>query len=178
MRKGLTLLVAGAWLVFAGAAFAADPAPPADPAAAPPKPVGAEVGMYLKDFSLKAPLDGGKTYTPQNFYGKPTLYSFIQSACSICRNEVWELNALEPDVKAKMNIVVIFLDLDDTRMAKYKERNGIEYLMLHDPNAAVAASVGFSSSPATVIVSGDGKILKKMSGYQEKMIVEAVKELK
>ncbi len=178
MRKALSLLVAVLCLALAGAAFAAESAPAAGAAAAPEKPVGKEVGMYLKAFSLKAPLEGGKTYTAESFYGKPTLYSFIQSACSICRNEVFELNSLYPDVRAKMNIVAVFLDVDDTRIAKYREKNSIEFLMLHDPGADVAESVGFSASPAVVIVSADGKIVKKLTGYREKMIAEALKELK
>jgi len=173
MKSATYLLVGVLCLALAGPAQAADP-----PAAAPAKPVGKDVGMYLKDFSLKAPLDGGKVFTNKSFHGKSTIYAFIQSACSNCRNEVRELNALYPEIKGKYNVVAIFIDLDDTRMAKYREKNEIEYPILHDPGADVAESVGYSSTPAMIIVAADGKILKKMSGYSEKMIVEAVKELK
>lgn len=171
MRRILFPIVAVLCLALAAQAMAADPEPPK-------KPVGKDVGLYLKEFSLKAPLDGGKTFTNQSFYGKPTIYSFVQSACSICRNEIREMNALYPELKGKMNFVAVFLDVDDSRMAKYKEKNGIEFLMLHDPGADVLESIGYSSSPAILIVSADGQILKKLTGYQEKMVAEAVKDVK
>lgn len=133
----------------------------------PGKVYGKEVGQYMKPFSLPAPLDGGKDVKSESFLGKPTLISFIQSACRICQFEVRHLGREYDSVKDKVNVIVVFLDVDGSRIPKYKESFHLPFLVLHDADAEVAASVGISSSPATVLLDKEGKILKIHSGYDE-----------
>ncbi len=141
-----------------------------DPAQAAPKKVyGTEVGSMMKPFKLQAPLEN-KEYDSEKLMGKPTLLSFVQSACRICQNEVREMVDLYPSIKDKMNVMLVFLDVDTARLPKYAEAYNSPFPILHDGNAEVAGSVGIASSPATILLSADGKIAKKEVGYYTDMI--------
>jgi peroxiredoxin len=173
MSKGIVWIALLACL----AVFLAPVLPHAAEEEAPKKNYGQEVGMYMKPFALKSPIDK-KMYNSEELLGKPTLISFIQSACRICQFEVRELNSLYTGLKDRFNVVVVMLDVDDARIPGYKKRYSIEFPIVHDPEAAVAASVGISSSPATVILDKEGKILQRESGYHQGMLQEMVDKVK
>lgn len=141
---------------------------------APAKKYGKEEGTYMKPFSLPAPLENNKVRSSTEFAGKPTLITFIQSACRICQMEVTELNEKYSSLKGSVNVVAIMLDVDSSRIARYQEAFKMPYPVLHDSNAEVAGSVGISSSPATILLSKDGMILKRVSGYNEDMLKEVL----
>ena len=141
---------------------------------APVKKYGEVEGTYMKPFSLPAPLEDNKVYASDRFAGKPTLITFIQSACRICQMEVTELNEKYASIKDKVNVVAIMLDVDAGRISRYQEAFKMPYLVLHDANAEVAGSVGISSSPATILLSKDGMILKRVSGYNEDMLEQVL----
>ncbi len=166
MRKNVMATVLLICLAIAPlAAFADD---------APAKKFGKEEGTYMKPFSLPAPLESDKIHSSTEFAGKATLITFIQSACRICQMEVTELNEKYNSLKDKFNIVAIMLDVDASRIPRYQEAFKMPYLVLHDANADVAGSVGISSSPATLLLSKDGLILKRVSGYNEDMLKEVL----
>lgn len=137
---GIALVCAlGAWWLwarlFAGAPLQSGPAP---------------------DFAL-ADAATGQEVTLASLGQGPVVLNFWFTSCPPCRAEIPELARFHTDNPA---VPIYGVSIDQTspgRLTKLAEGLGINYPVLHDPEAAVAGKYGVDLFPTTVVIEG-GKI--------------------
>jgi peroxiredoxin len=129
---------------------------------------GPNVGDKMMAFKLSDPTDG-KEYALADLAsgGNDVAIVFMQTACSLCVSEITELVGAADDLKGKLNVALVSLDIDSKRIKPYKDGYNIPFPILHDKEAAVLESVKFAATPAIVVVDGKGIIKKKVDGYNK-----------
>lgn len=153
MKKVLVVLMIA--LFAAGTAFAADPAP------APAKKYGVNVGDNVKSVVLKS-IDG-KISVDLEQIKKKTLFVMVSTVCTACRTELDELKANAEKLKEKVDIFVVLIDMDP---ASAVGRLGeLPWPVLGDPNYTLGNATGVAAAPSTVVIA-DGKIVNAKSGYR------------
>ncbi len=123
---------------------------------------GKEVGQALKPFDLKQ-VDGPNV-TLASLAGKKTALVFMQSSCTQCRDEMKAINAMYDNIKDKVNVAAIGVDIEPARLTQYKSAYKIQFPILLDPDFTVPTSIGVRVTPATIILDKDGKIARKILG--------------
>lgn len=172
MRKMFSLLsvmlfaaVIGALALPGSTAFAADPAPKAAapaPKAAAPAEVPKDV---LPAFSLKM-LDG-KVVTNETIKGKPSAFVFFQTACSLCRVEVEDINQIA-QMEAYKGIAIYLVNVDISAakvLPSFIETNRIVLPVLIDSGYTLAPKFGINATPGAVFLNGSGKVVTVTTGY-------------
>lgn len=159
MKKILALVCAVAFAaITAGTVFAADAAPAAAaPAAA--APAAAPKGL---EFKFKT--SSGKDYTQDDIKGKGANLLFVQMACRQCRLELDDINKNPDAFKDKVTIVLVDMNSD----AAMKAWASIGYKMepVLDPGFDLPEMLGVRSTPATVKVDKDLKVVSTKYGYK------------
>ena len=169
MKRNVLLTALAALLVVAGLvpALAAEEAKPAAPAAAPapPPPPKYDVqGAQMPPVTLKA-LKGGPDVTLDKI-GKPALILFVNSACSACRAELSALSSLAERVKGKVDSYVVTVDFDPQNTAvRFPDLQAMPYTILDGSDFKAATMLGFTFTPATVLVDGAGVQVLRKGGY-------------
>lgn len=154
MKKLLTVLVAlTVAFVFAGAVFAEEA-----------KIVyGQKIGDVAKPVKLKD-IENNKEVDTSKL-AKKSLFVFVNTVCGMCQREMADLEkGLEGLDKVDLYIVVVD-QAADRALKKYEKFLG-KSTMLHDPEFQMGENVGLYSTPSTLILEKDGKIVFKESGYQ------------
>lgn len=141
------------------------------------KPYGSEVGKYLKEFSLKNPLDG-KTYTLAEIAkdGKDSVLIFMQTACSLCLAEIREFERSKDRLEGNLNVFLVAVDIDPGRIKPYVEGNNIDFPLIHDGDATLLEGLKFNSTPSLVVVDKTGKIKIKKTGFDAGEVRAMIKE--
>lgn len=125
-----------------------------------------QVGGYLGD----ATLDGlnSKTKTLYAYKGKPLIINTWASWCSPCRSEMGSLQRLAQKFNGKaFNIIGISTDdFRDKPIALIKQ-DGISFDNFIDHDRVMENMLGAKTIPLTVLVSADGRVLKKVHGARQ-----------
>lgn len=129
---------------------------------APQPQYGKEIGQALKPFDLKQV--EGPNVTLESLAGKNTVLIFMQSSCTQCRDEMKTVNAMYEQIKGKVNVAAIGVDIDPARLTQYKGAYKIQFPILLDPEFTVPTSVGVRVTPATIVIDKEGKIAQKILG--------------
>lgn len=112
-----------------------------------------------------ADLDGNRTSLAElDAAGDVVVLNFWFTSCPPCRNEIPELAAFHT-AHPEVPLVGISIDrnLSGGRLAATSRKLGINYPVLHDPEARVAADYGVAVFPTTVLVR-DGRIVGSRIG--------------
>lgn len=157
-------------LAFSGPALAADE-PPAEK-------FGTAVGEKLKPFKLNEPVLNKAFEIKDLADGKDVALVFMQTACTLCVNEVGELVSVKDEVEGKLAVALISVDFDPKRIPPYKDAYKVPFPILHDGDAAVLESAGFRSTPAVLVVDGKGVIKSRLEGYDKLEIKKILKQYK
>ena len=173
MKKFVSVAVAVlAVLTLSGAAFAEEPAAP------PAEKYGSAVGDKLKPFKLNEPVLNKSFELKDLADGKDAALIFMQTACTLCVNEVTEFAGAKDEVEGKLGVALVSVDFDAKRISPYKEAYKVPFPILHDGDAAVLESAGFKSTPAIIVVDSKGIIKKRIEGYDRLELKNILKAYK
>jgi len=159
-------------LAWAGLAALAGTAK-ADDKPTPPPPPLERVPM---DVPLGRTLDGN-TLRLSDFEGKPVVLFFWASWCPHCRNELPQLERLQlAGTKERVRVVAVNVeDRDIFRKLHRGLSDKMQMLHLYDPEGVSAKAFAKADGvPYTVVVRGDGTIVKTMSGWCESGCLEDI----
>jgi peroxiredoxin len=127
-------------------------------------------GSRARDFTLT--LDG-KTAHLSDFRGKVVVLNFWGSWCQPCVEEAPGLNRLQQHIASHNAVVIgVAADEDDAAYKKFLLDHAIGYPTYRDPatkenRSAIAESYGTVMVPETYIIDRNGKIARKIIGYQD-----------
>ena len=127
-------------------------------------------GSKARDFSLT--IEGKPTHL-SDFRGKIVVLNFWGSWCQPCIEEAPGLNRLQQHIASHNAIVLgVAADEDDAAYNKFLLDHAISYPTYRDPatrenRSAIAESYGTVMVPETYIIDRNGKIARKIIGYQQ-----------
>ncbi len=161
----LCAVMMGTFMLAGAAAFAAEPA--AAPAAKDaPKDAPKEPAKDASPvFSLKTM--AGDVVTHETIKGSPAAFIFWQSACSLCRVEVEDMNNLaQMDAYKGYKIYLVNVDLNAEKVLPgYVATYKINLPILLDPDYTLGPKFGINATPGAAFISRAGKVASISKGY-------------
>ena len=127
-------------------------------------------GTKARDFPLT--VDGKSTHL-SDFRGKVVVLNFWGSWCQPCVEEAPGLNRLQQHISPHNAVVLgVAADEDDAAYKKFLLDPAINSPTYRDPatkenRSAIAESYGTVMVPETYIIDRNGKIARKIIGYQD-----------
>jgi len=171
MKRSLVILLA---LAFSAAVFTAG-------FAAEEKEVvkyGTNVGDNFKPFTLRDPVKNQSVSLSSMLgTGKNTILFFMNTTCSLCLAEEKMFAESWDRMKDKVNLLLVSVDFDASRLEGYVKAQEIPFTILHDPEGNVLGDAGFTGTPALVTIDPEGKIKEKISGYDQNAVKAYIKKL-
>lgn len=134
-----------------------------------------EVGDEAADADLYD-LDG-KVWHLADFRGKYVLIDFWSCGCGPCKTSIPEIKEVADRYKDRL--VAVSITIDNEKIWKERSpKEGITWLNLSDKEmrTGIAAKYGMRGVPYYVLVSPDGKVLKKWIGYKKGEISSIISE--
>jgi len=126
----------------------------------------ASIGKYAPDFTLEDV--SGKKVVLSSFKGSPVLLNFWATWCPYCRKEREHLNALYTDYKDKGLIILsVSTDSSVTRLREFLKKTPVDFIVLSDSNRMAASSYSVNGLPTSYLISPDGVIGHKFTGFRE-----------
>jgi cytochrome c biogenesis protein CcmG, thiol:disulfide interchange protein DsbE len=126
-------------------------------------------GKKAVDFPLEV---SGKPVHLSDYRGKVVVLNFWASWCQPCVEEAPSLNRLQKHIAAQ-NAVLIGVAADENPAAyeKFLQDQAISFVTYRDPatkdnRSPIAGLYGTTMYPETYIIGPDGKIARKLIGYQ------------
>ena len=114
----------------------------------------------------------GKIVHLSDLKGKVVLIDFWATWCGPCRMTIPHVEAIYNKFKDK-GVVVIGVNLDNQasrqKVEQFIKEKGITYLVISDPNGAVASQYGATSIPRFFFIDKHGRIAKMAVGYNPNM---------
>ena len=114
----------------------------------------------------------GKVVHLSDLKGKVVLIDFWATWCGPCRMTIPHVEAIYKKFKNK-GVVVIGVNLDNQssrqKVEQFIKEKGITYLVIGDPNGAVASQYGATSIPRFFFIDKHGRIAKMVVGYNPNM---------
>jgi peroxiredoxin len=144
--------------------------------------VGQKLIKDFPDFELTE-LQTGEVITNQSLEGKYYLFYVWSTTCGICLRELPDLKRLyEETNRENLEILALSLDMDPGRVRKHIEEHDLKWLQ------TMAGTEGedimrahrqfeFEYLPSKILVSPNGKIIKKVLGASEGDFVSDVKRV-
>jgi thiol-disulfide isomerase/thioredoxin len=129
------------------------------------------------DFSL--PGLTGETVRLKDYRGKVVLVDFWASWCGPCRMEVPHLVELQTEYGPRgLTIIGVAVSDREESVRMFAEQMGVNYLTALGTPEVVEAYGNFTSIPTAFLISPDGRIAARYTGYQEKQVfLEAIEKL-
>lgn len=127
-------------------------------------------GKRAEDFALEI---SGKREHLSDFRGKVVVLNFWGTWCPPCVEETPALNRLQKYLAPRDGVVLgVAADEDQAIYEQFLREHGVTFLTYRDPNtkdnhSPIAESYGTSMIPETYIIDRDGKIARKIIGFQE-----------
>lgn len=111
----------------------------------------------------------GKPFTiSYNDTDKPTVFYVITPSCIWCKRNQANINKVA-DTKAN-DFRFIGLSLAEPGLKEYIEEHHFQFPVYHGMTAKTLQSLGLGSTPQTIVVSPEGKVLKVWTGaYDDKL---------
>ena len=146
------------------------------PSALATTPGEVQVGSYLPDATLQGLLVKSKKLS--EFRGKPLIINVWASWCGPCREEMGSLARLSRRLGGKeFNIIGISTD-DDTRPAvNLIVQSRLTFSNFIDKNMMLENMLGANTIPLTILVDANGRVLKKVRGFQVWDSPESIKQI-
>ncbi len=128
--------------------------------------IGCEEGTMAPDFSLET--STGTTFSLSEKRGKYILLDFWASWCAPCRNALPEVARLNEKYRGnKFEIIGVSVDRKTDKWKKALAEDGCSWTQVCDPTGKVANLYAVSAIPLMVIVSPDGKIMKRILNKED-----------
>lgn len=125
-----------------------------------------KIGDKAPEFSLPN-LSTDRMEHLKDYFGKPIVLFFIQSACYSCLQEAKALQEVKARYGDSINVIAVGVDLlGKPMLVSWAAHNNINYPVLLDPIFSVPEKYGFSFTPASVIIDKDGNIAFIHSGFR------------
>ena len=125
-----------------------------------------KIGDKAPEFSLPN-LSTDKMENLKDYFGKPIILFFIQSACYSCLQEAKALQELKARYGDKVNVIAVGVDLlGKPMLVSWAAHNNINYPVLLDPIFSVPEKYGFSFTPSSVIIDKEGFISFIHAGFR------------
>ena len=127
-------------------------------------------GKTAIDFPLEV---AGKPAHLSDFRGKVVVLNFWASWCPPCVEEAPSLNRLQRHLQSRNALVLgVAADEDPTAFEKFLRDQGITFPTYRDPatkdqKSPIAVSYGTSMIPETYVIDRNGKIARKLVGFQQ-----------
>jgi thiol-disulfide isomerase/thioredoxin len=127
-------------------------------------------GKRPEDFTMEL---SGKRAHLSDFRGKVVVLNFWGTWCPPCIEETPALNRLQKHIAPRNGVVLgVAADEDPAVYEKFLRDNGVIFQTYRDPNtknnhSPIAESYGTTMFPETYIIGRDGKIARKIIGFQE-----------
>ncbi len=152
----------GNWLVVLGVAACAAFALLAEPTG---EPVGR--GSRAPEFSL-ARLGGGEPVHLADLRGRVVLVNFWATWCKPCEEEMPAMQRLyEALAGPGFELLAISVDADPALVERFRERLGLEFPILLDPDQRVAHAWQTFRFPETLLVDAEGSVVERYVGPKE-----------
>ncbi|MCE9520512.1 MAG: TlpA family protein disulfide reductase [Verrucomicrobia bacterium] len=94
-----------------------------------------------------------------DFAGKPMLIEFWATWCEPCRDSIPLLNELWKSYKDKGLVMIGITKEDEAPLKEFVKEIPIHFPIGRDPDAGLAASLGITVIPHTILVDKTGKII-------------------
>jgi cytochrome c biogenesis protein CcmG/thiol:disulfide interchange protein DsbE len=127
-------------------------------------------GKTALDFPLQV---AGKPVHLSDFRGKVVVLNFWASWCQPCVEEAPSLNRLEKHITSHDALLIgVAADENSAAYEKFLQDQAIVFATYRDPatkneRSPIADSYGTTMYPETYIIGRDGKIARKLIGYQQ-----------
>ena len=127
-------------------------------------------GKRAEDFALNL---NGKPAHLSDLRGKVVVLNFWGTWCPPCVEETPELNRLQKYIASRNGVVLgVAADEDQAVYEKFLRDQGVNFPTYRDPktkdnHSPIAESYGTSMIPETYIIDRQGKIARKIIGFQK-----------
>lgn len=161
MKKVLGLLFAVCFVVtgMATASFAEEAKGPV---------YGTAVGSIMAPVKVKSMADGKEVSTAElAAKGEKTIFVLVNSVCSQCRKEMATLQKYKEKVLAKAGLYLVAVDMAESVAKNAYAAYAADFPVIQDPDFEVGQKAAISSTPATLVLGKDGKILYKAVGFED-----------
>jgi peroxiredoxin len=118
-------------------------------------------GSQAPSFSAKE-MDGKPAVLNYSQEAGPTVLYIFTPECHWCGQNLENIRFLASNKKAKYRFIGVSLTSD--KLEEYLSRNGLPFHVYHSPPDEVSVAYGLTSTPSTIVVSSDGKILQYWRG--------------
>jgi peroxiredoxin len=135
------------------------------------------IGREAPEFSA-ATDDGGRISIPSLAKGKKaTLVNFWFYDCSVCREELPEIQRIFAKTKDD-GFAVVAVNVGDTleTVKTYRRNAGYTFPIALD-ESEVASLYGVSSFPTNMILDGEGRVVDRFIGFDERGMARALARL-
>lgn len=109
--------------------------------------------------------DSGETVSRDSFGGEVLVLNFWATWCPPCLEEMPSLSQLHQQLNGDGVVVLgISVDEDEAMYRGFIENHNISFLTARDPAARISSDFGTFRYPETYIITGDGKVARKIIG--------------
>jgi peroxiredoxin len=130
-----------------------------------PAPVGR--GSPAPDFSLPR-LDGGAALSLAELRGRVVLVNFWATWCQPCEAEMPALERLYRSLSGSpFELVAISVDEDAEAVKRFRDRLGLSFPILLDPERRVAERYQTFRFPETLLLDAEGRVVERYVGEKE-----------
>ena len=154
-------LLIGAAVVFAAVLLVLVAEPPGDP-------VGP--GSPAPPFELARlhPPPAGERVTLEDYRGRAVLLNFWATWCKPCEEEMPALQRLADALEGEaFELLAISVDEDPGVVEAFRERLGLRFAILHDPDKKASRAYQVFKYPETLLVDPEGTVVNRFVGPRE-----------
>jgi cytochrome c biogenesis protein CcmG/thiol:disulfide interchange protein DsbE len=121
------------------------------------------VGRAAPPFTLSA-VGGGPAVSLAALRGKPVVLNFWATWCVPCYEEHGLLVAAARALAAEVQFLGVVWEDAEPQVLEYLRTQGSAYPSLLDPEGRTAIAYGIAGVPETFFISGEGRIVAKVTG--------------
>jgi thiol-disulfide isomerase/thioredoxin len=132
-----------------------------------------QAGDAPPDFALPDVRDPKRFRSSADYFGRPTVVTFLASTCVPCRKELPILQDISQQYRGELNVVGI-AHLEFRKPAlRFVTDLGITFPVLHDEPGDVAVAWFVPGLPATFFLDGSGRVVKSIIGPASRAQVQS-----
>ena len=126
-----------------------------------------EAGRSAPGFSLPR-LGGGAPVALESLRGKVVLLNFWATWCKPCEDEMPAMERLYQSLRGQdFELIAVSVDVGDAEVEAFRDRLGLSFPILRDPDRAVANRYQSPRFPESWLVGRDGTLVARFIGPRE-----------
>ena len=126
-----------------------------------------EVGRPAPGFELP-PVGGGAPVSLASLRGRPVLLNFWATWCKPCEDEMPAMERLYRSLHAQgFELVAVSVDTGDAEVAAFRDRLGLSFPIVRDPDRRVAMRYQALRFPESWLVGADGTLVARFIGPRD-----------